>query len=202
MRGKRHARSAWSELICARPRRCRRGVHSARRRRGAASLGFDAAETARGRKCADLCRDESNYLRAFVAECCLRPVVYPGWVSPSRKLILVAVTARARGLAPPHVAAAAAALHAVDDAEPPRYRAARRAAVAAHTAARRRLLRRAHAGRRAARPLLGGAARLLALRAHEHVEHSRPEACTSPCTLASASAGSGRPPSLGQPRTA
>jgi hypothetical protein len=75
----------------------------------------------------------------------------------------IAVTTRRARTCAGHVAAAAAALHAVDDAEPPRYRAARRDAVAAHTAARRRLLRRAHAGRRAARPLLRGAARLLAL---------------------------------------
>ena len=121
---------------------------------------------------------------------------------PTPESCYIAVTARRARTCAGHVAAAAAALHAVDDAEPPRYRAALRDAVAAHTAARRRLLRRAHAGRRAARPLLRGAARLLALRAHEHVEHRRPEAFTSPCTLASASAGSGRPPSLGQPRPA
>ena len=151
-------------------------------------LYFDA-ETAREGKCAD--RPVNSQSSSQNANSGQFPVV-----GVPKELLREARTCGR------HVAAAAAALHAVDDVQPPRRRAARGTAVAAHAAARRRLLRSAHAGRRAARPLLGGAARLLALRADERVEHSCPEACTTPCTLASASAGSGRPPSLGQPRPA
>ena len=80
------------------------------------------------------------------------------------------------------LSAATAALHAVDNLQPPRHRAGCGAEVAAHTAAGRRLLGRAHAGRRASRKVLVDVD-VLALRAHEHVEHSRPEpSANSPFT--------------------